>query len=651
VKGTLTLSTAEVALDQVLLGTIEDLDGGTPLALRWGRLLKGKPTPDRAWLGRGPTRPGAPSVSGAPTRITAERLAALASQPLLIPRGHVLELGITPPPATEEGETWTLWFQADTEATSSRPIEAAAHTPRRAWFRDVAAEVGVDFVHMEGPEMQLDIRPTMGPGAAWGDANGDGWPDLYLVQGSGRAGSLRPTNRLFLNTRDGSFSDASSQSATDDDGAGMGALFFDRDADGDLDLYVANYGPDVLFMNDGEGCFSRAAMDESTGGWSAGLCAGDADSDGDLDLYITSYLDYDLEKMVEGGRSTGHRREDPTEMLPFAFPGAPNQLLLGGELLRDQAESAGVLDAGGRGMQPIFWDFDQDGDQDLYIANDVSPNVLYENGPEGLRDISFDSGMDDPRGGMGVAIGDVDADGDEDLLLTNWQLESNALYLNNTVHHAEQGSHTGSFRDATVSSGLGPAGIGVTSWGCELFDADLDGDLDLFVANGYTSPDYVSTGTCVGQPNHFFLGDGEGRFRDASELAGAALRAELPSRCVIACDYDRDGLLDLAITANNAAFQLLHNEALPAGHWLGVHLVDEAPNPHAIGARVTLRSGEREWIRTVRAGRSYLGGNAPELHFGLGDAADLEELTVTWPDGELTHHKLPGLDRFVTISR
>jgi hypothetical protein len=645
-EGTITISTRGADLDQLQLGVLTALDAGEPLAIRWGRLYAGAPSA----ASPRPDHPRSPRVSGAPVRVLAETFLTLQDDPITIPAGHILELGITPPPSAIADHTWTLALKTQIAHARTGLTEAAARTPARDWFRDTAREAGVDFVHMEGPAMQLDIRPTMGPGAAWGDANADGWPDLYLVQGGGRAGSTAPTNRLFQSDGDGTFTDRSEASGTDDSGAGMGALFFDQDGDGDLDLYIANYGPDTLFLNNGEGVFTRTTVDEAGDAWSAGLSAGDADSDGDLDLYITSYLDYDPDKMVTGSAGT-HRREDPTEMLPFAFPGAPNRLLRGGEAITDSAEQCGVRDAAGRGMQPVWWDFDQDGDEDLYIANDVSPNVLYERTPEGLHDISFDAGMDDPRGGMGLAIGDVDSDGDEDLFLTNWQLESNALYLNNTVHHSEQRSRTGSFRDATVSSGLGPPSIGVTSWGCELFDADLDGDLDLFIANGYTSPDYVGTSICVGQANHFFLGDGDGRFTAANELGGEALAAKLPSRCVIACDYDRDGRMDLAVTANNSVFQLLHNEAPRRGHWLGLRLHAPAPNTHAIGARVTLRAGEDEWLRTVRAGRSYLGGNAPELHFGLGGREQLDEIMVVWPDGTRTRHEVPGVDRFIDIVR
>lgn len=536
------------------------------------------------------------------------------------------------------------------------PVEALNETGKR--FHDARSTTGVHFSHLEGPAQQLDIRPTMGPGAAWGDVDGDGLVDLYLVQGGGREGSVVPRNRLYKNKGDGTFTDITTSSNTGDQGAGMGALFCDLDSDGDLDLYVANYGRDVLYWNDGMGVFTRAAdgviPDHDL--WSAGVAAADYDRDGDLDLYITSYLDYDESKMPPMDELERYQREDPVAMLPFAFPGQRNVFLRndvnadGLRHFRDITEELGLLDVQGRGMQAIFWDFDQDGDDDLYVANDVSYNTLFRNEGDGtFRDVTFLVGLDDPRGGMGLSVGDVDRDGDEDLFLTNWQLEANALYQNNLINRAGRKLHTGTFADHTVQSRLGPAGIGVTSWGCELFDADNDGDLDLFVANGYTSPDYEGTGICVGQPNHFFLNDGRGRFREAHEQGGSALAERLPSRGAVACDYDQDGLLDMLVTANNSRVQLLKNRGESRGHWILLRLAGSNGNTHAIGARVVARCGDDSFVASLRAGTGYLTGNASELHLGLGAHEQIDELTIHWPSGRVTTHTDLAVDRVCAI--
>ena len=324
------------------------------------------------------------------------------------------------------------------------------------------------LVHFEGPDEQLDIRPTMGPGVAWGDFDGDGWQDLYLVQGAGRAGSEPNPNRLLRNlgaTRapDGPwFEDVTERARVGDTGAGMGALFADLDGDGDLDLYVANQGLDSLHLNQGDGTFADA-RDLLPGHdlWSAGVAAADTDRDGDLDLYVTSYLEYDVTKMPPAEELGRYQREDPVEMLPFAFPGQRNVFLRndgvgpdGRPRFTDTTEALGLLDVPGRGMQPVFWDFDRDGDQDLYVANDVSYNVLFRNEGDGtFKDVSFATGLDDPRGGMGLAAGDVDADGDEDVFLTNWQLDANALYLNNLAAPFETRTRRAAFQDAAVRAG------------------------------------------------------------------------------------------------------------------------------------------------------------------------------------------------------
>jgi enediyne biosynthesis protein E4 len=548
--------------------------------------------------------------------------------------------------------------------------------------------------HLEGPDEQLDIRPTMGPGAAWGDVNLDGWSDLYVVQGAGRAGSTPPSNRMFGSSEadwgeGGPFSllwDATDTWGGADTGAGMGALFLDADGDRDLDLFVANYGADVLFENlleqsaDGTPQLVDVSAAAGVGGdlWSAGICAGDVDNDGDLDLYVTSYLEYDESKMPSL-EDLPYQREDPVAMLPFAFPGQRNQLLINestpdGLRFVDRAKEWRAADELGRGMQPIMFDFDRDGWLDLYVANDVSPNLLLKNNKDGrFRDVSFATGMDDPRGGMGVALGDVDLDGDEDLFLTNWELEPNALYTSNLQAHASQRHRVATFRDTIVKSGLGPHGVGVTSWAAVLFDLENDGDLDLFVANGYTSPDYESTGICVGQPDHLFVNDGRGKFTVAHEkIAPFAENGgrDLPSRCAIDCDFDRDGDVDLFVTANNSAYRLLENHtrepgapsAEGAGHWLGVVLLAPAPNTYAIGARVEVVTDRRTFVRTLLAGSGYLGGNAPELHFGLGAAERLERVVVHPPghdaatDGPVAPRVFTpedtaelALDRWVTL--
>jgi len=632
-------------VDQVLLAPARTLESaaGEPLEARLERrALRALASAPR--LGLGPDRP----------RFELGPDASAAAFPVELAPGEGLVLRVDPRPPSGEGRVQTLLLELELAWSASEPSASiAAAAPRSPWV-DATRAAGIGTMHLEGPDEQLDIRPTMGPGAAWGDVDGDGWPDLFLVQGSGRAGSRVLPDRLYRNLGDGRFEDVTERAGVGDLGAGMGALFLDADGDGDLDLYVANFGRDHLYENLGAGTFRDASAGlPELELWSAGVCAGDVDGDGDLDLYVTSYLDDDPQKMIPAEELGRYQREDPLAMLPFAFPGQRNVLLRneGGLCFSDATEEAGVADALGRGMQPVFWDHDGDGDLDLYVANDVSPNVLFENDGRGkFRDAAFRHGLDDPRGGMGLALGDVEGDGDEDLFLTNWQLESNALYLSALLDRRDPKHRRATYRDATVAAGMGPYGVGYTSWGAELFDLENDGDLDLFVANGYTSPDYEGTGICVGQRNHLFENDGRGRFTERGGRSGPALAPELPARAVAACDYDRDGDVDLLVTANNSFPQLLRNEEARAGHWLGVALAGGSPNTRGIGARVTVSAGERSWTRSLRAGTSYLAGNPPELHFGLGASAGPVEVAVLWPDGTSTRHVLAEVDRWVTLA-
>lgn len=547
------------------------------------------------------------------------------------------------PPEPEIGRSWTLVTRSDSKFYPHNPGESGSS--QSSGLSDITEKSGIEFVHFEGPDLQLDIRPTMGPGAAWGDVNGDGWHDLYLVQGGGRDGVTSP-NRLYKNLGEGQFEDITESAGVGDTGAGMGALFFDANGDGHLDLYVANYGQDVLYQGNGDGTFTdvteSAGID--AGLWSASASAADADGDGDLDLYVTRYLDFDLDKMPPPEALGGYERDDPPAMLPFAFPGQPNLFLrnesdANGIRFVDATEELGLANAAGLGMQSVWWDYDGDGDQDLYVANDVSINVMFRNNGDGtFEDVTFGVGLDDPRGGMGLALGDVEGDGDEDLFLTNWELDTNALYVNR--HKKAYGTSTrrSKFRDGTLHAGLAAPSIGSTSWGAVLFDMEADGDLDLFVANGYTSPDYATTGICVGQPNQLFLGDGEGRFTDGHDLAAPALDIALASRGAVGCDWDRDGDIDLLVTSNNGRVQLLENRAPQEGHWISFLLDGAAPNPFAVGAVVTIEHGGRTLRRTLRAGEGYLTSAPPELHFGLGPMDGPITAKVTWPSGVETVH-------------
>ena len=557
----------------------------------------------------------------------------------------------------QENQSMTLLVEIIEAPKITSPGVTEANAPLPEALRDVAAEAGIRMVHLEGPALQLDIRPTMGPGAAWGDFDGDGWVDLFLPQGAGRPEQDPLPHRLFRNQGDGTFEDISSVAGLGGGDASMGALAFDADGDGQLDLYLACQGADRFFLGNGNGTFRDASdLLPPTDLWSASVSAADYDQDGDLDLYVTRYLEYDPRLLPPESEAGGMRREDPLPMLPYLFPGQPNQLLRNdlkdGTLgFSDVAVELGVhdpktrrvgeeeQDAPGLGMQAIWWDFDRDGDQDLYVANDVTPNVLYENTAGAFQEVTLEAGLDDPRGGMGLAIGDLERDGDEALVLSNWELDSNALYLNLLERRFSGRSRRPRFRDAAIAQGFARPSLGVTSWGPVLFDLELDGDLDVFVANGYTSPDYASTGICLGQPDHLFLNQGTA-FVEASLTHMENEPFPCASRGAIACDYDQDGDEDLLVTANNGAVRLLRNDSpRAAGHTsIRIRLAGGGANPRGIGAEVTLFTPGGEFRRSLRAGEGYLTGGPGELLFGLGACKESIRATVRWPSGQQTEH-------------
>ena len=567
-----------------------------------------------------------------------------------------------------EGRVRTLLVElqargGDTDGRAPEPRAAALADG--ALFVDATASAGIRMLHAEGEDLQLDIRPTMGPGAAWGDVDGDGLLDLYLPQGAGRAGLAPQTARFYRNVGGGRFVDETEARGLALEGAGMGALFADLDGDGDLDLVSLERGRARLLVNaDGRFHDKSAALGLPEGRWYTAVAAADIERDGDLDLYVTSYLRYDEAAMppLEEDR---YQREDPVAMLPYAFPGETKSLLLneaapavdaaaGSALFarrfRDVAPESKLDDPAGRGMQALFWDFDRDGDLDLSLANDVSPNRFWRNEGGGkFKDVGFSSGLDDPRGSMGLAAGDIDGDGDEDLFVSNWQLEANALYVNNLLSHNSSRSRVATFRDKAVEAGFARPSVGLTGWGVELADFDNDGDLDAALANGYTGPDYEGTGICVGQPSHYYENDGEGRFVLAEERGGAAFARPLASRALCAADFDRDGDLDLVATANNGAARLLENRSPRGDAWLVLRLRGADGNTQAIGAEVTLAAGGKRLRRSLRAGSGYLAGNPAELHFGLGSARKIDSCTVRWPSGRESEHAIEAVGRIVTL--
>jgi hypothetical protein len=492
-------------------------------------------------------------------------------------------------------------------------------------FTDVTAASGIDFVHDSGAEGRRHYVETMAPGLALFDADLDGDLDLYVVDGGPLPGG-RPRaprgNRLFLNRGDGTFEDASDGSGAADAGYGMGVAIGDVDGDGDPDLYVLNYGPNALYENLGGGRFARRAAGVEDPSWSVSGVFFDYDGDRDLDLYVANYLEYDVET-----ERPCHAGTLEIYCSPEQFPPAADRLYRndGGWRFSDVSRAAGVA-TDTRGMGIVAGDLDGDGDQDLYVTNDRSPNLLYLNDGGPLREVAVESGVGYgatgmAEGGMGVVTGDLTGDGRPAIFLTNFQKEPNRLFV---------AGGDGFFDDRSNASGLGMASRPVIGWGIAAADVEGDGDLDLAVANGHVFDNAAEfiPGSDFAIPDHLYRNDGSGRFE--LELFPGEPQS---SRGLASGDLDGDGDPDLAITACGGRLRLWRNDADRPERFLLLRLAGRPPSTDAYGARVAARAGGREIRREVTSGGSYASQGDRRVTIGLGEAAAAERLAVRWPDG------------------
>lgn len=489
---------------------------------------------------------------------------------------------------------------------------------------DVTEASGVDFVHFNGAEGRRLYVETMSPGVTLFDADGDGDLDLYLVNGAPLPGSTSveaPRNGLFFNRGDGSFEEGTESSGTGDTGYGNGSAAGDYDGDGDLDLYVLNYGPNVLYRNDGRGRFEPITVGAEDPSWSIAAAFLDYDEDGDLDLYVVNYLEYDVrvEKACKAG-------ELEIYCSPEGYPPAADRLYENREgLFVDVSREVG-LRADGRGMGIAVSDLDDDGDQDIYIANDRSENHLYRNDGGSFTEVAAESGVGfgmtgQTEGGMGAIIADFTGTGRMAIFHTNFQREPNRFYLD---------SGDGFFDDRSFPSGLGLPSLEMVSWGIAAFDVEGDGDLDLAVANGHVwdnAAEFIP-GSSYAMKDQLFLNDGEGGF-EALEFPGTPLS----SRGIASGDLDGDGDPDLVIASCGGRARIWRNDGGRPKRFLVLQLIGRAPNTDAYGSRVIATVGSRLLRHDVTDGGSYASHSDSRLYLGLGEQAQVNHIEIRWPDG------------------
>ena len=504
-----------------------------------------------------------------------------------------------------------------------------------ARFTDQTLAAGVAFEYIAGGDDKEHIVEGTGGGAAFFDYDNDGDLDLYAVNGA-TVSTYRqksgPGNVLYRNDGNGIFSDISAPAGVDDSSWGMGCTVGDTDGDGHRDLYVNNYGPNLLYRNLGDQTFRDISVAAGVAGddYSASAAFFDYDNDGDLDLYVTTYLAYDIDSPPSKICTYGGAQ---VYCGPQGLPGAGDVLYRnnGDNSFTDITDASGIAWANhyyGLGVLPA--DLDNDGDTDLFVANDATPNVLFRNnGNSTFTEIGLVAGVaynanGDEEAGMGVSGGDYDNDGDIDFYVTHFFRESNTLYRNDGQGH---------FKDITAQIGLQEPTLASLAWGTQFFDYDNDADLDLFVANGHFYPqvELERLGTSYSQYNQLFRNDSANRLVEAPD-AGPGLAIKKVSRGASFGDYDNDGDIDVFVVNIDDRATLLRNDW--TGHnWLVVQLFGTGANRDAIGAKVQLRAGGKTQWRNANGASSYLSYNDTRLHFGLGNELQAEVVEITWPDG------------------
>jgi hypothetical protein len=446
----------------------------------------------------------------------------------------------------------------------------------------------------------------------------------------------KPGNRLFRNELIPSgklrFTDVTAASGAGYIGVGMGVATGDTDNDGDVDLYLTCFGSNVLYRNNGNGTFTdvtrEAGVDDPR--WSASAAFFDYDRDGDLDLFVVNYVDFTLRNNKRCFAPTG----EPDYCTPRAYNPLRNRLFRndGTGTFTDVTRASGIGSQAGPGLGVTCADFNDDGWPDVYVANDGAANFLWLNKTNGtFEEVGLLAGaaygMDGiARAGMGATAGDFDNDGDEDLFVTNLTREGSTLYRNEGA---------GNFQDASLHFGLAQPSFLSTGFGVGWFDYDNDGRLDLFAANGAVTlvPALKTSPYPFHQRNQLFHNEGAG-FREVTAAAGAAMQLSEVSRGVAFGDVDNDGDIDLLIANNNGPARLLLNETTAQGNHLTVRLEGVRDNHDGIGARVAvLRKGQPPLWRRAHSDGSYLSASDSRAHFGLGKLASPEGIVVEWPSG------------------
>ncbi|MFN8066735.1 MAG: CRTAC1 family protein [Vicinamibacterales bacterium] len=501
---------------------------------------------------------------------------------------------------------------------------------------DVTRSAGITFRHNNGAYGGKFLPETLGSGCAFLDYDADGWQDILLINGMDWPGHRRQrsTLALYRNNRNGTFTDVTKAAGLDIEMYGMGVAVGDFDNDGFPDLYITCVGQSRLFRNTGKGTFVDVTAAAGLGkreAFSTSAMWVDIDRDGRLDLFVCNYVRWSPDRDVFCSLD-GRQKSYCT---PEAYRGETCWLFRnrGNGTFEDITATCGIFDSGSKALGVALLDDDQDGWPDIFVANDTEPNKLYRNLKNGrFREVGLAAGIalsadGKARAGMGVDVADIDNSGRPVIAVTNFEGEMVGLY------RAEQ---AGRFRDVALASGVGQPSKNRLGFGCVFADLDLDGDVDLIVANGHIDDTVRNIPGNVGyaQPPHLFLND-RGAFRDVAAQAGGGFEQPRVGRGLAVADIDNDGDLDILLTTNNGPAVLFRNDRQSANQSVRFKLTGTVSNRDAIGATVRITHGGITQSRMVRGGSSYLSQSELPVTFGVGHRDVVERAVVSWPNGRV----------------
>ncbi len=543
--------------------------------------------------------------------------------------------------------------------TRNQPVQnTAVPGASTALFQDVAAQAGIQFTHSNGADGHLHFMETTPAGCAFLDYDNDGFLDILLIQSGPISplapGQTRPHCALYHNNGNGTFTDVTANSGLDKDlGYGHGIAIADYDNDGYDDLFITSYPHNFLFHNEhGTGRFTDVThpmgLDRVSGtGYATSAAFGDYDNDGKLDLYICYYSPWTLANDPHCKDGLGQ----PDYCNPQVFEPQADQLFHNdGKRFVNVTHQAGIDKEKGRGLAVTFFDYDGDGRADMFVANDLNPNILWHNNGNGtFTNVALQAGVaysdsGHLMSGMGIGLADYDHSGRESLFVSNFSDMPNMLYKN--LGH-------GLFEDVSNPSGLALPHMMFLTFGCEFLDYDADGWPDLINANGHIQyhPETTLAGVTFKERKQLFHNGGSGTFQEVRDPALLGdLAKQTVSRGLVVGDYDNNGRLDVLVNNQNDRAQLFHNNDHSAYHWVSFKPIGTKSNRDGFGAIFSLRAGKMQQTASVHSGTSYLSSSDRRVYFGLGAASQIDSVEVRWPSGTRETLKHVMVDQSVVVT-